>query len=293
MTNNEYIDSLIIENQKLIKFTIKKMNLSWKTEDEFQEYYDNGLIGLINGAKTYSIDKGKPSTYLYTCIKNEISKGITSKLHFKRVINYKYKLSLDEPLLLSNNGNDKMLSDVIPDPNINIEEDFEKKLEKEKLMYAIDKLENKQDKLFLCDYYGLNGHKQLMAKEIEKKYKVSYTTVSNRLKRARESLEKYLKGNDKEVFMLEEKKVLEPSKQKVKAITFKKLNDYLFDQIEKLNNKDADLEKEIPKAKVIAQLSQQIINNANTCLKAVRTVKEFEIDDTETLNLLGFENVKK
>lgn len=93
--------------------------------------------------------------------------------------------------------------------------------------------------------------------------------------------------------MLEEKKVLEPSKQKVKATTFKKLNDYLFDQIEKLNNKDADLEKEIPKAKVIAQLSQQIINNANTCLKAVRTVKEFEIDDTETLNLLGFENVKK
>lgn len=290
MIVKEEIDKIVLENQKLIRFAIKKMNLFWKTEDEFQEYYDDGLIGLINGAKTYSTEKGKPSTYLYTCIKNEISKGIVSKITLKKILNYRYKLSIDEPV---NNEIDKTLSDVIPDPNVNIEDDLEKKLEIEKLMYAIDKLDNAKDKLYLCEFYGLKGYKKLLAKEIEDKYNVSHTTVADRLKRARQTLKKYLENNDKEVFMLEEKKIVEPTKPKIKTTSFKNLNDCLFEQIQKLNSNDVDLEKEIPKSKVIAQLSQQIINNANTCLKAIRTVKEFEINDDETLNLLGFENVKK
>ena len=96
-------------------------------------------------------------------------------------------------------------------------------------------------------------------------------------------LKKYLEVNDKEVFMMEERKIIKTNK----STKFKNLNDYLFEQIENLNGEDVDLEREIPKAKALSQLSQQIINNINTYLKVVKTVKEFEIDDAENLNLLG------
>lgn len=291
MTNNEYIDSLIIENQKLIYIAIKKLNCVYKTEDEFQALYDAGLEGLIKGAKSYDESKGKPSTWLMPCIMNEIKHCFVISSAQKRTNEAGRDISLYEKPYEDNSEIE--IVDIIGDPNINIEEDFEKKLEIEKLMYAIKKVLTPLEQRIISKKYGLNGYRTYKIIELAEEEKKSRSMIHYFINQSQLKLKKYLENNDKEVFMLEEKKVLEPSKQKVKATTFKKLNDYLFDQIEKLNNKDADLEKEIPKAKVIAQLSQQIINNANTCLKAVRTVKEFEIDDTETLNLLGFENVKK
>lgn len=285
------IDNLIIENQRLIYKAIKDMHCVYKTEDEFQELYDAGLEGLIKGAKLYDESKGKPSTWLYPCIQNKIMQCFTIRSAKKRKNEFGRDVSLYEKAY--NDEDSLEIIDTIEDSNINIEKDLEKKLEIEKLMYAVDNLKNEKDKLFLCEFYGLKGYERLSLQELQKKYGVSHSLVSFRLKRARETLRNFLESNDKEVFMLENKKVIEPVQTNVKAAKYKSLNDYLFEQIEKLNSADVNLEKEIPKAKVIAQLSQQIINNANTYIKAVRTVKEFEIDDIETLNLLGFENVKK
>lgn len=284
-------DKLIIENQPLIYKVIKDMNCVYKTDDEFQELYDAGLEGLIKGAKIYDESKGKPSTWLYPCIQNKIMYCFTIRSAKKRKNESGRDISIYEKAY--NDDDSLEIIDIIEDPNINIEQDLEKKLEIEKLLYAVDKIKNEKDKIFLCEFYGIKGYERLQIKELQKKYGVSRNMVNFRIKRARETLRKFLENNDKEVFMLENKKVIEPVKTNVKAAKYKNLNDYLFEQIEKLNNKDVDLEKEIPKAKVIAQLSQQIINNANTYIKAVRTVKEFEIDDIETLNLLGFENVKR
>lgn len=285
------IDKLIIENQPLIYKVIKDMNCIYKTEDEFQDLYDAGLEGLIKGAKIYDESKGKPSTWLYPCIQHQIMHCFTIKNTKKRKNESGRDVSLYEKAY--NDDDSLEIIDIIEDSNINIEKDLEKKLEIEKLMYAIDNLENKKDKLFLCEFYGLKGYERLKIKEIQEKHGVSRNMVCFRLKRTRATLRKYLENNDKEVFMLEDKKAVQTNKISVEPKKFKNLNDYLFEQIEKLNSKDVDLEKEIPKAKVIAQLSQQIINNANTCLKAVRTAKEFEINDTETLNILGLESVKK
>lgn len=70
------IDNLIITNQGLIGKVIKDLKCYWRTEDEFQDLYDAGMIGLIKGAKEYKKELSSKSTYLYECIKNEICKSI-------------------------------------------------------------------------------------------------------------------------------------------------------------------------------------------------------------------------
>ena len=47
------IDNLIITNQGLIGKAIKDLKCYWRTEDEFQDLYDDGMIGLIKGKKEY------------------------------------------------------------------------------------------------------------------------------------------------------------------------------------------------------------------------------------------------
>ncbi len=51
----EYDEKLVTDNLGLINLMIKKQNCKWETEDEFQNYYDYGLEGLIRGAKTYDV----------------------------------------------------------------------------------------------------------------------------------------------------------------------------------------------------------------------------------------------
>ena len=68
-----YDEKLVTENLALIVLMIKKLNCKWETDDEYQNYYDYGLEGLIRGAKTYDESKGKVSTYLCSCIKNSKS----------------------------------------------------------------------------------------------------------------------------------------------------------------------------------------------------------------------------
>ena len=53
----------------------------------------------------------------------------------------------------------------------------------------------------------------------------------------------------------------------------KDLNDYLFAQLDRLDNadfKDGELMAEVERAECICKVSAQIINNANTVLSAVR-----------------------
>lgn len=293
------IDNLIIENQKLIYKVIKDMNCIYKTEDEFQTLYDNGLEGLIKGAKTYDESKGKPSTWLYPCIKNEIIHYFTISNMKKRKNENGKDISIYEKVY---NDNDSIVEiiDIIEDTNVNIEEDLEKKLEIERLYYAMDKALKPRDKKLICSSYGINGFPKKTTLELATEEKVSRTCINDHIRKSKKKLKEYLIKNKKEVFMLEKSKVMnsievdnEMKKNNINPIVSKGLNDYLFEQLENLTKKDVDLEKEIPKAKVVAQISQQIINNANTCLKAVRTIKEFEIEDQETLKFLGFKNVSK
>ena len=67
------MDYLVTENLNLIHFVIKKMNLF--NSNDYEDYYQVGVIGLINASKNYNSNfKTTFSTYAYVCIKNEILK---------------------------------------------------------------------------------------------------------------------------------------------------------------------------------------------------------------------------
>jgi 1-aminocyclopropane-1-carboxylate deaminase/D-cysteine desulfhydrase-like pyridoxal-dependent ACC family enzyme len=72
------------------------------------------------------------------------------------------------------------------------------------------------------------------------------------------------------------------------------LNNYLFEQIEKLNDdlEKEELDKEILKSKEIAKLSQTIINNAKVLLDAKKHFDEYGVEDKEINKLLRLPNEK-
>ena len=103
---------------------------------------------------------------------------------------------------------------------------------------------------------------------------------------------------DREAFMLEERKekpviiqteVKVPTKENNDTKnTLLRLNDILFEQLNKLKHVkyDVDFEKEIIKSYAVSQLAQQIVANTNTCIKAIKLAKEDNIDNKQ-LSFVG------
>ena len=170
--------------EKLIGYCIKELHCKWKTEDEFQEYYDAGQIGLINAINKLDNSKEITTSYFVKSIKNEIRKTFYLKNMDVRKVNYTRLLRLDSP----SQGEDNMIN-YIPDRNINIEEYIIKQQQYEILYQAINLMKPKQKELIL-NYYGFTGNKKL--KDLFKNAKKS--TASERKKTALKNLKKiYLK----------------------------------------------------------------------------------------------------
>lgn len=101
LRKEELIDNFVIDNLKLVNFVIKKMNIL--NANDYEDYYQVGVIGLIHATKTYNNKfKGAFSTYAYACIKNEIIKYIK-----KNRSNY---ISLEDKIF-----NDIRIEDTIAD----------------------------------------------------------------------------------------------------------------------------------------------------------------------------------
>lgn len=186
-------DELILKNIPLIYKCIKDMRLYWNTEDEFQDYYDAGLIGLINGVRTYNETKSKPSTYFCKCIRNSISREIQLSNLPKRVVNKMYKTSLSEVV---SNESDLTYLDILADPDTDIENDIIRKEKIEELIDAVNHLKNEKDKLFICEFYGLMGYERLSSKDIQKKYNITHQAVYTRLTRAKKKIKKCLEKKE-------------------------------------------------------------------------------------------------
>lgn len=178
-------EQLILDNIPLIYKCIKDMHLYWQTEDEFQAYYDAGLDGLMKGARQYDRSKDiKPSSFLYPCIKNEIMHLLTVKNLKKRKNEFGSDISLN--LIVNEDSNSTTeFVDFIPDLNTNIELEVEKKFELERLLSAVESLENEKDKLVVKMYYGLDGYESRTYESIGKSLNVTREMIRIRLKRAK------------------------------------------------------------------------------------------------------------
>ncbi len=69
------------------------------------------------------------------------------------------------------------------------------------------------------------------------------------------------------------------------------LNKYLFEELERLNDdesikEETNFDREIKRSKAIANIAQEIVNNANTVLSAVKISNEYALEKDENINRL-------
>lgn len=186
--NKEEQDEMIVNNTQLIHKVIKDMNCFYRTEDEYQEYYDYGLEGLINGVKSYDKDVSKTGTYLYICIKNMILRCFRLSEMDKRKINKIPKISLN--MTIDNEGHETELEELIADKRINFEEELEKKIQIESIIKELNSMKNQRDALAVKMFYGLDGYLPKSYKEIAEEVGVTSSMINQRVNRALKELKK-------------------------------------------------------------------------------------------------------
>lgn len=165
-----------LKNKPLINLALKKLNIHWSSQYEFEEYNDCGLDGLLQGIRTYDESKGvKRVTYYYACIRNQINRLVYQKQMKKRKGYYiSYNTPVDE------DGNE--IIDFIAS-NTNIEKEVEEKLRNEKLLKLVNTL-RPIDSEVIKRIYGLDGYEPISIRELAKEYGLNHNAIAERRKRA-------------------------------------------------------------------------------------------------------------
>lgn len=167
-------EKLIEHNLRLVAYIAKKFENS---NIEFEDLISTGAIGLIKAVRTFKVDKNiRLATYASRCIENEILMQIrkTSKI--------KNDISLDKPLCEDYDGNQLVLSDIIP-----CDDDIEEKTvvepaDKEIIYELISKLNNREKEIMILRY-GLMGQEELTQREVAIKLGISQSYISRLEKR--------------------------------------------------------------------------------------------------------------
>lgn len=266
-------EQMILDNTPLIYESIKQLHLTWETEDEWQDYYGNGLIGLIKGVRSFDESKGlKLSTFLMPCIMNEIKHHLTIKTAEKRTNENGKDVSLNA---IVGDEEDSELLDFIEDNKVNIEEEVEKKLQLEAVVKELNSMENKKDALVIKMYYGLDGYIPKTYDEISKEFGVSREMIRQRITRGIERLKKRSKFIERKVFMEERKTAVETASGEILVFKDKEdknknvleqVNDVLLEQLVRLKKLDMD-DKETSKLEIAR--SNAISSTSKTILQTI------------------------
>ena len=178
-------DTLIVHNLRLVVYIAKKFE---NTGIWLEDLVSIGTVGLIKAVTTFSTEKNiKLATYASRCIENEIL------MYLRKYSQYKYDISIDEPLNVDWDGNELLLSDVLGTENDCVNSRIEDEVEKQLLHEAIDKL-GAREKQIMEMRFGLNGCKERTQKEVADEIGIFQSYISRLekriLKQLREELEK-------------------------------------------------------------------------------------------------------
>ncbi|MGM9969397.1 MAG: RNA polymerase sporulation sigma factor SigK [Anaeroplasma sp.] len=170
---------LIEHNMRLVVYIAKRFE---SPKVMLEDLISIGSMGLIKGVETFRLDKNiKLGTYASRCIENEIL------MFLRKVSKQKVEVSLDEPLNIDGDGNELLLSDVIPTPQEHAL-DIVIREEKEKVMYeAVENLK-KREKEIIVMRYGLYNTPEYTQKEVADKLGISQSYISRLEKRIMEKL---------------------------------------------------------------------------------------------------------
>lgn len=172
--------------KRLIPKVIKDTNCQYTSEEEFQDYYDIGEIGLLTAINNFDFSKEETTKYFYNSIKNSIVRYFYYKSLDLRKINYLDLASLDQSICEGTIN----LSEIIEDENVNIENEIIKKELYETLYKTIDTLKPTY-KDIICKYYGINS-KRYTLQELADLYNISRQAINvkrdNALKKLKQKI---------------------------------------------------------------------------------------------------------
>ena len=170
---------LIEHNMRLVVYIAKRFE---SPKVLLEDLISIGSMGLIKGVETFNPDKNiKLGTYCSRCIENEIL------MFLRKASKMKAEVSLDEPLNIDGDGNELLLSDVIPS---NEEHSLEISLQEEKkriMFKALNSLK-KREKEIIIMRFGLYNTPEYTQKEVADILGISQSYISGLEKKIMDKL---------------------------------------------------------------------------------------------------------
>ena len=167
-------DMLIVHNLRLVVYIAKKFE---NTGIWLEDLVSIGTVGLIKAVNTFSVNKNiKLATYASRCIENEIL------MYLRKYSQYRYDISIDEPLNVDWDGNELLLSDVLGTDDDCVNSRIEDEVEKQVLHEAVDRLAPREKRIMEMRF-GLNGCKEKTQKEVADEIGISQSYISRLEKR--------------------------------------------------------------------------------------------------------------
>ena len=160
---------LIEHNLRLVAYIAKKFE---NTNIEFEDLISTGAIGLIKAVRTFKVDKNiRLATYASRCIENEILMQIRKSTKLKNDI------SLDKPLCEDYDGNQLVLSDILPsDEDVEVQT-VDEPADRQMINELISKLNYREREIMILRY-GLMGEEELTQREVAIKLGISQSYIS-------------------------------------------------------------------------------------------------------------------
>lgn len=174
MGDERATQKLIEHNLRLVAYIAKKFE---NTNIEFEDLISTGAIGLIKAVRTFKVDKNiRLATYASRCIENEILMQIRKSTKLKNDI------SLDKPLCEDYDGNQLVLSDILPSDEDVEEKTVDEPADRQMINELISKLNHREREIMILRY-GLMGHEELTQREVALKLGISQSYISRLEKR--------------------------------------------------------------------------------------------------------------
>jgi len=170
-------DEIIIQNQNLIYFVLKRLNLY----DRHEELFDLGMIGLIKGVDTYNPEKGTMATYLYRCIYTNVLSYFRKKQPLT--------ISIDEYVYDQLTLEDTLSDDYDFTKELEIKEDLNR------IYNSLNKLSDKEQDIMI-KYFGLFNTKRYKQKELANLYNHSQSYIARIIRDSIKKIKEEIKRDE-------------------------------------------------------------------------------------------------
>lgn len=169
------VKSVLIErNLRLVVYIARKFE---NTGIPIEDLASIGSIGLIKAVNTFNPDRNiKLATYASRCIENEIL------MFLRRNHRHRVEISLDEPLNVDWDGNELLLSDVIPHEGCEVYKGLEAEVDRCLLNNALSRL-SERERTIMELRFGLKDGDERTQKEVADLLGISQSYISRLEKR--------------------------------------------------------------------------------------------------------------